>query len=174
MKAGATTDAPLLLSVTQAARLRNCSAKWLHYLISSDRLPVTPNSRGPRRVSLTDLEACTAFRPTVKAGELTIRQAAEFLGLSVTTVRAWCDTHLAGCRVPGTAVVRFYQARLEQEFKDLLQLLLTTTQAARELNVHPDTLYRWTRQGTIKSVITPGGRNRYPVAEVERLKLATR
>ena len=47
--------------------------------------------------------------------------------------------------------------------------LLTLTQAARRLSVHPATLRRWANQGDILVVITPGGHRRFPRSEVDRL-----
>ena len=47
--------------------------------------------------------------------------------------------------------------------------LLTLKQAAARLGVHPATLRRWTDQGDILVVVTPGGHRRFPHSEVERL-----
>ena len=47
--------------------------------------------------------------------------------------------------------------------------LLTLSEAAGRLNVHPATLRRWADNGDILVVITPGGHRRFPIAEIERL-----
>lgn len=46
---------------------------------------------------------------------------------------------------------------------------MTEPQAARALNVHPDTLRRWRRRGAIGYTITPGGRVRYSAEDIRRL-----
>ena len=38
---------------------------------------------------------------------------------------------------------------------------LTLTQAAKRLNVHPTTLRRWTNNGEIPFMLTPGGHRRF-------------
>jgi excisionase family DNA binding protein len=35
--------------------------------------------------------------------------------------------------------------------------------------VSPHTVYRWTREGRLPYVLTPGGRRRYPREEIQRL-----
>lgn len=52
---------------------------------------------------------------------------------------------------------------------DLSESLLTLSQAAKRLNVHPATLRRWANSGDILVVITPGGHRRFPKSEVDRL-----
>jgi len=47
--------------------------------------------------------------------------------------------------------------------------LLTLKQASERLNVHPTTVRRWSDQGKIKVMVTPGGHRRFPLSEVERL-----
>ncbi len=47
--------------------------------------------------------------------------------------------------------------------------LLTLTEAANRLGVHPATLRRWSDKGQIAVVVTPGGHRRFPVSEIERL-----
>lgn len=46
---------------------------------------------------------------------------------------------------------------------------LSRREVARLLEVSPHTVYRWTREGRIPYVLTPGGRRRYPREEVEKL-----
>ncbi len=46
---------------------------------------------------------------------------------------------------------------------------LSRGEVARLLDVSPHTVYRWTREGRLPYVLTPGGRRRYPREEVERL-----
>lgn len=47
--------------------------------------------------------------------------------------------------------------------------LVTTSQAARELDVHPSTLWRWQKAGEITpSWTTPGGQARWDVADLRR------
>ncbi len=48
--------------------------------------------------------------------------------------------------------------------------LLTLSEAAALLGVHPATLRRWADQGDILVMVTPGGHRRFPRSEVERLK----
>jgi excisionase family DNA binding protein len=103
--------------------------------------------------------------------QLNIAGAARHIGMSHTAVRYARTTYLADCLVPGSDR-RFSRAKLDELHSDLRQPLLTVTAAAAILGVHPDTLKRWTREGVIASVKTPGGRNRYTPAEVERVKVA--
>lgn len=44
--------------------------------------------------------------------------------------------------------------------------LLTASQAAELLHVSRYTIWRWTKNGLLKSVQSPSGRNRYSVEEV--------
>lgn len=46
---------------------------------------------------------------------------------------------------------------------------LSRAEVARLFDVSPHTIYRWTREGRLPYVLTPGGRRRYPREEVERL-----
>jgi putative resolvase len=52
---------------------------------------------------------------------------------------------------------------------------MTTTvgivEAARLLQVHPNTLRRWEASGAIVAGRTPGGHRRYPLSEINRLRL---
>ena len=47
--------------------------------------------------------------------------------------------------------------------------LLSLSEAATLLGVHPATLRRWADQGDILVMVTPGGHRRFPRTEVERL-----
>lgn len=47
--------------------------------------------------------------------------------------------------------------------------LLSLSQAASLLNVHPATLRRWADQGDVLVVVTPGGHRRFPRSEIDRL-----
>jgi putative resolvase len=47
--------------------------------------------------------------------------------------------------------------------------LLTVTDACKLLGIHPNTLRRADKEGTIRVIRTPGGRRRVPRSEVERL-----
>ena len=47
--------------------------------------------------------------------------------------------------------------------------LLTVSEAARLLRVSPLTVRRYIYSGKLKAVKTPGGRNRIPLSEIERL-----
>jgi excisionase family DNA binding protein len=42
-------------------------------------------------------------------------------------------------------------------------------EVAHLFEVSPHTVYRWTREGRLPYVLTPGGRRRYPREEVQRL-----
>lgn len=46
---------------------------------------------------------------------------------------------------------------------------LTRAEVAALFEVSPNTVSRWVRGGKIPSVLTPGGRHRYPVEAVMRL-----
>lgn len=46
---------------------------------------------------------------------------------------------------------------------------LTRLDVALLFEVSPHTVYRWTREGRLPYVLTPGGRRRYPREEIERL-----
>ncbi len=50
---------------------------------------------------------------------------------------------------------------------------LTLSEASDRLNVHPTTLRRWADHGDILVMVTPGGHRRFPVTEIERLKLGS-
>lgn len=45
----------------------------------------------------------------------------------------------------------------------------TRAEVAELLEVSPNTISRWVRGGKIPSVLTPGGRRRYPVEAITRL-----
>lgn len=45
---------------------------------------------------------------------------------------------------------------------------LSLSEAARILDVHPTTLRRWTNQGEIRAMVTPGGHRRFALSELER------
>ncbi len=45
----------------------------------------------------------------------------------------------------------------------------TRAEVAELLEVSPNTISRWVRGGKIQSVLTPGGRRRYPVDAIIRL-----
>ena len=47
--------------------------------------------------------------------------------------------------------------------------LLTATQVAERLSVHPESVRRWTREGKLFAVPLPSGRKRYRVEDVEAL-----
>lgn len=45
--------------------------------------------------------------------------------------------------------------------------LLETAEAAHFLGVHPKTLVRWVRKGTVQAMKTPGGRYRYRQSDLD-------
>ena len=47
--------------------------------------------------------------------------------------------------------------------------LMTTAEVAATFRVDPQTVTRWTRQGRLTCIRTPGGRRRYRESEVRRL-----
>jgi len=51
---------------------------------------------------------------------------------------------------------------------------LTLSQAAKRLNVHATTLRRWSDNGKIPVMITPGGHRRFAVADVENFSTGSR
>lgn len=46
---------------------------------------------------------------------------------------------------------------------------LSRLDVALLFEVSPHTVYRWTREGRLPYVLTPGGRRRYPREEIQRL-----
>lgn len=46
---------------------------------------------------------------------------------------------------------------------------LSRLEVAALFEVSPHTVYRWTREGRLPYVLTPGGRRRYPREELQRL-----
>jgi excisionase family DNA binding protein len=53
---------------------------------------------------------------------------------------------------------------------DCAQRLLTISQAAARLGVHPDTLRAWADKGLVPVVRTPTGYRRFQPAEIERVR----
>ena len=53
---------------------------------------------------------------------------------------------------------------------DRMGKLYHAAEAARMLGVEPQTLRLWVRQGKIKALKTAGGRYRYPLSEIKRLR----
>lgn len=45
---------------------------------------------------------------------------------------------------------------------------LSRLEVAELFEVSPHTVYRWTREGRLPYILTPGGRRRYPREEIER------
>ena len=50
--------------------------------------------------------------------------------------------------------------------------LLTISQAATRLGVHPNTLRKWADKGLVPTVKLPSGYRRFTTAEVERMRRA--
>lgn len=48
--------------------------------------------------------------------------------------------------------------------------LLTSSEVAGRLRVHPATVNEWARVGRLDSIKTPGGQRRYRVADVEAIE----
>ena len=46
---------------------------------------------------------------------------------------------------------------------------LSRLDVATLFEVSPHTVYRWTREGRLPYVLTPGGRRRYPREDIQRL-----
>lgn len=53
---------------------------------------------------------------------------------------------------------------------DIKDILLPAREAGRWLAVSPVTLRQWARTGKIKAVRTPGGRFRYPLSEIRKIR----
>jgi excisionase family DNA binding protein len=51
--------------------------------------------------------------------------------------------------------------------------LLSLSEAAELLGVHPATLRRWSDKGDVLVIMTPGGHRRFPATEIERLRGAS-
>lgn len=45
--------------------------------------------------------------------------------------------------------------------------LLTTSQAAKYLGIHPDTLNKYAKNGAIAHLLTPEGRRRYRIKDLD-------
>lgn len=45
--------------------------------------------------------------------------------------------------------------------------LLTTSEAAQHIGVHPDTLTSWALKGALPYLLTPSGRRRYRVKDLD-------
>jgi excisionase family DNA binding protein len=169
-----------LLTAAEAAKYINRSHRRLDSLVASGAIVATP-AQGPHRMQRqykqSDLDAYLAKRTPqshidVEGDALTMRQAAALLRLSLIVIRTGCDKPgLLECRLPGQMVC-FSREKLLELYADLQQPLLTATEAAKAIGVHRQTLCAWAHDGVIKSVRTPGGRNRYPPAEVDRVKKA--
>jgi len=52
------------------------------------------------------------------------------------------------------------------------QRLLTISQAAARLGVHPDTLRKWADKGLVPVIRTPTGYRRFEPQEIERVRAA--
>jgi excisionase family DNA binding protein len=50
--------------------------------------------------------------------------------------------------------------------------LLSISEAAAELGIHPNTLRQWADKGIVQHVKLPSGYRRFPQAEVARLRAA--
>ena len=58
---------------------------------------------------------------------------------------------------------------MEPAYAHKYQNYFTRAEVAGLFEVSPNTVSRWVRGGKIPSVLTPGGRHRYPVEAVMRL-----
>jgi putative resolvase len=50
-----------------------------------------------------------------------------------------------------------------------MEKLLTSHQVAKLLNVWPETLRRWEKEGKLKALRTPGGHRRYKESQIKKL-----
>lgn len=50
-----------------------------------------------------------------------------------------------------------------------MEKLLTSHQVAKLLNVWPETLRRWEKEGKLKPLRTPGGHRRYKESQIKKL-----
>lgn len=57
----------------------------------------------------------------------------------------------------------------EVENTGKIEVLITLSEAAKLLGVHPNTLSKWAREGRVRVIETPGGNRRIPLNEVLRL-----
>lgn len=44
--------------------------------------------------------------------------------------------------------------------------LLTTSEAAQHIGIHPETLTKWALQGAVPYLLTPSGRRRYRIKDL--------
>ncbi|HLE77278.1 MAG TPA: helix-turn-helix domain-containing protein [bacterium] len=80
--------------------------------------------------------------------------------------------HRPGAQGAHTMSVRTYRAGGDPTVLTLMpadKRYLSRLEVARIFEVSPHTVYRWTREGRLPYVMTPGGRRRYPREDVERL-----
>ena len=103
-------------------------------------------------------------------------QVAERLGVHPRTVLRWAaagllphGTTLGGQRRFPKAQVQALLVRRCGQVAEEPGELLRTGEVARRLRVPVRTVARWSRQGRLASVRTPGGHRRYPRAHVDRL-----
>src|SRR3972149_6427178 len=102
---------------------------------------------------------------------LPVSEAASFLGVSAETLRRWDRRGIlkpfrtkGGQRRYSLANLEAYKSG-ERSAKTPLKI----SQAAEQLGVHPETLRRWERDGSIKSQRTTGGQRRYSAQELEKI-----
>ena len=58
---------------------------------------------------------------------------------------------------------------MESAYAHKYRNYFTRAEVAELFEVSPNTVSRWVRSGKIPSVLTPGGRHRYPVEAITRL-----
>ena len=58
---------------------------------------------------------------------------------------------------------------METTYDHKYKSYFTRAEVAELFEVSPNTVSRWVRDGKIPSVLTPGGRHRYPVEEIIHL-----
>ena len=58
---------------------------------------------------------------------------------------------------------------METTYDHKYKSYFTRAEVAKLFEVSPNTVSRWVRDGKIPSVLTPGGRHRYPVEEIIHL-----
>lgn len=149
-------------------------SKVINQMIS---LGLSPMGAAPRnRDQWKGLESTRPDFPKPDVCYLTTGQVAATLGVNPKTIERWCDKgRLKAARTPG-GHRKIPYSELEKLLKqrrktaDLGRCLLTTTQAARLLNVSQRTIGRWANEGRFTYKLTGGRHRRIPLTEVLRIR----
>jgi excisionase family DNA binding protein len=114
--------------------------------------------------------------PTPQARFLRVREAAQLLGLSWRTLDTWRHKGVGPAWVKLGRAVRYdrdvllaWAAGQTCDAETTTNRLLRIGAVARLLNVSVETMRRWTREGKITAIRTPGGEHRYHLSDVQAI-----